>query len=121
VIPKSQLKYRIEFVASSDYGHRPWYKFESRFVFIDVNTGILQFRAPVIQIQDFIWQVVIKKTGKGNPVGEYVDVYIRGYQEKRHIATATITGHITTCNNVGNSEYVIEVQADKEIKVEHVG
>ena len=121
MIPQSQLKYKIEFVASNEYGNRPWYKFESKSVFIDVNTGILQFRAPVIKIQDFIWQVVVKRTGKGNPVGEYVDVFVKGFQKRRLIAIATITGHITTCSNVGNSEYVIEVQADKEIKVEHVG
>lgn len=108
-------------MVAGDYTGRPWYRFESSSVFIDINTGVVQFRAPVNSINQFIWNVIFKRSGKGNPVGEHIDVYIKGYQADKHIATATITGHITTCNNVGKGTYVIEVQADKEIKVENVG
>ena len=61
------------------------------------------------------------RRGAGSPVGEYVDVYVKGYKNDRHIATATITGHITTCNNIGKGRYIIEVQANKEIEIENVG
>lgn len=118
---KGRLKYHIDFVASDDYGQRPWYRFESRYVFIDINTGVLQFRAPVNSINQFIWNVVFHRKGTGNPVGEYVNVYVKGYRDTKHIATATIEGHITSCNNVGKGRYVIEVQAKEEIKVENVG
>ena len=116
MIPRSKLRYHIDMVAG-DYTGRPWYRFESSSVFIDANTGVVQFRAPVNSINQFIWNVIFKRKGTGNPVGEYVDVYVKGYQSDKHIATATIKGHITTCNNVGKGTYVIEVQAEKEIKV----
>ena len=116
---RGALKYTIDFVASTDYGSRPWYKFDTRYVSIDINTGVLQFRAPVNKIQDFIWNLVFHRKGEGNPVGEHVDVYIKGYKKEKHIATATVTGHITSCNNVGKGRYVIEIQANQEIKIEN--
>ena len=119
VAMRSGLIYKIDMVASVDYGHRPYFMFDTDSVFVDAKSGILRFEAPVSAIGQFIWNVVFKRRGKGNPVGEYVDVYVRGYRKSVHVATATITGNITVCNNIGSGKYVIEIQADEEIKVEH--
>lgn len=118
---RGNLIYKIDLVATVEYGQRPYFMFDTDSVFVDAKNGILRFEAPVSAIGQFIWNVVFKRKGKGNPVGEYVDVYVRGYYKSKHVATATITGHITVCNNVGSGKYVIEIQANKEIKVEHVG
>ena len=117
---RGRLNYHIDMVAG-EYAGRPWYRFESRYVLMDINTGVIQFRAPVNSINEFIWNVIYKKKGSGTPVGEHVDVYVKGYKDTKHIATATIKGRIVSCNNIGKGRYVIEIQADKEIEVENVG
>jgi hypothetical protein len=118
LVKGSDYRYNIQLVASKKYYGRPFYEFTSEQVLIDEKKGVLQFTARPAAIQNFIWNMVIVKDGKGNPVGLYTDVYIEAYRKTKKFATALITGHIITCNNVGHKVgYVIRVQANSEIKV----
>ena len=114
----SAYKYNIQLVASKKYYGRPYYEFTSDQVLIDEKNGILRFTAHPASIQNFIWNMVLVKDGKGNPVGLYADIYVEAYRKTKRFATAHLKGNIVTCNNVGHKVgYVIEVQANSEIKV----
>ena len=120
LVKGSSLRYNIELVASQKYGSRPYYQFTSDQVLVDHKQGVLQFTARPAAIQNFIWNMVLVKDGKGNPVGLHTDVYVDAYRKTKKFATAHLTGNIVTCNNVGPEVgYVIQVQADSEIKVEY--
>lgn len=114
------MKYRIELVASKKYGSRPFKRFTSDQVSVDAKNGILRFTTRALEIQQFVWELVWIHTGKGSPTGEHVDVYVDATNKDYPIATATLTGYITACNNLGPERgFVIEVQANSEIKVEY--
>jgi hypothetical protein len=116
----SSYRYNIQLVASKKYYSRPYYEFTSDQVLIDEKSGVLQFTARPAAIQNFIWNMVLVKDGKGNPVGLYADVYVEAYRKTKRFAMAHLTGHIVTCNNVGPEVgYVIKVQAESDIKVEY--
>jgi len=118
LVAGSAYQYKIDLVASKKYYQRPYYKFTSDQVLIDDRNGILRFTARPAAIQNFIWNVVLVKDGKGNPVGLPCDIFVQAYRKTKMFAEANISGHIITCNNIG-SEYVIEVQAKSEIEVKY--
>ena len=120
LVKGSAYRYNIQLVASKKYYGRPFYEFTSEQVLVDEKNGILQFTARPGDIQNFIWNMVLVKDGEGNPVGLHTDVYVEAYRKTKKFATALITGHIITCNNVGHKiGYVIRVQADSEITVKY--
>ena len=122
LVPQSGLTYKIDLVATEAYGSRPYKKFKSEEVSVDTENGILRFNTRILEIQEFIWQLVFKRSGEGYPTGEFVSIYVDALYNGRCVATASIEGHIIACNNMGSKHgYVIEVQANSEIKVEHHG
>lgn len=122
LVPQSGLTYRIDLVATEAYGSRPFKKFKSDEVMVDAEHGILRFNTRALDVQEFIWQLVFKRKGKGNPKGEFVNVYVDAMHHGYCVATATLKGHISTCNNMGPKHgYVIEVQANSEIEVTYHG
>lgn len=113
-------KYKIDLVGSRKYGRRPWKQFNSDQVLVDSKNGILQFTARPNDVSQFIWELVLVHDGEGNPVGLHADVYVDAYREAKKFATAHLTGHIITCNNVGPKVgYVIKVQAKSEIEIKY--
>lgn len=118
LVKGSTYRYSIDLVASKKYYGRPFFNFRSDQVFINEKNGVLRFTAPPSSIQNFIWNMVLVKEGKGNPVGLYCDVHVQAYRKTKKFADAILSGNIITCNNVGH-EYVIEVQANSKIKVEY--
>lgn len=120
LVKGSDYRYYIDLIGSKKYGKRPFYQFTSDQVLIDEGRGILRFTARPAAIQNFIWNLVLVKEGKGNPVGLHCDVFVDAYRRTKKFATAKLEGHIITCNNVGPKYgYVIEVQAKQEIEVKY--
>ena len=119
LLPKQRagLTCQIEMVASKNYGNRPWKRFSADQVFMNVNTGELEFRCKVVDVGDFIWNIVF---AHDRPQGEYVDIYVDMLQEKRKVAYAQFRGTIVTANNLGDGHYVIRVKAESDVKVVNV-
>lgn len=122
LVKGSEMRYSIDLVASKKYYSRPYKTFNSDQVLVDEKNGILKFIARPAEVTQFIWELVLMHPGAGNPVGLYTDVYVKAFRKNTMIAEAHLSGNIITCSNVGiEVGYVIEVQANSEIKVEHYG
>ncbi len=122
LVKGSEMRYSIDLVASEKYGRRPYYTFKSNQVLVDEKRGILKFTTRPASVTQFIWELVLMHPGAGNPVGLYTDVYVKAFRKNRMTAEAHLSGNIITCSNVGTEVgYVIEVQANSEIEVEHYG
>lgn len=120
LVQGSDYRYCIDLVGGKKYGKRPFYQFTSDQVLIDEKRGILRFTARPTEIQNFIWNLVLVKDGKGNPVGLFCDIFVDAYRRTKKFASAKLSGHIITCNNVGPKYgYVIEIQAKSEIEVKY--
>jgi len=120
LVTGSSHRYKIDLVATKKYHGRPYHEFDSEQVLVDEKNGILQFKARPAAVTQFIWNLVLMHDGAGSPIGLYTDVYVKAYRKTRLFAEAHLTGHIVTCNNVGPKiGYVIEVQAQSEIKVKY--
>ncbi len=122
LVKGSEMRYKIDLVASKKYYSRPYKTFNSDQVLVDEKNGILKFTARPAEVTQFIWELVLMHSGAGNPVGLYTDVYVKAFRKSVMIAEAHLSGNIITCSNVGiEVGYVIEVQANSEIKVEYYG
>ena len=122
LVKGSEMRYSIDLVASKEYYRRPYKTFKSDQVLVDEKNGILKFTARPAEVTQFIWELVLTHSGAGNPVGLYTDVYVKAFRKNRMIAEAHLSGNIITCSNVGTEiGYVIEVQANSKIEVEHYG
>lgn len=107
----------IELVATKSYGSRPWKRFNADQVFMNVETGELEFRCKVADITQFIWNIVF---AHDKPEGEYVDVYVDMMDRKKgahKVAWAHFKGNVVSANNIGDGNYVIRVKAQSDVKV----
>jgi hypothetical protein len=118
LVKGSEMRYSIDLVASKKYHSRPYKTFKTDQVLVDEKNGILRFTARPHEVTQFIWELVLMHDGKGSPVGLYTDVFVQAFRKTKRFAEAHLTGDIITCSNVGSViGYVIEVQANSEIKV----
>lgn len=107
----------IELVATKSYGSRPWKRFNADQVFMNVETGELEFRCSVASVTQFIWNIVFSHD---KPEGEYVDVYVDMLDKKgMNVAWAHFKGNVTSASNIGDGNYVIRIKAQSDVKVSH--